>query len=210
MCFIFHDMDKKEQIIREAIELFAKKGFEGTSIRDIASNAGVNIAMINYYFGSKEKLFESLLENKTAYTRDILAGIAKDPKLSEIEKIDTVIEGYVTRIFSGRMFHRVIHQEMMLSHRDSLQQSIVDMITPNALVIKGIIETGIKKGEFKKVDSTLTMSTIMGTINQVLLSKKLCNKLLNKPDDYVPYEDEKFRKRVIDHIQQMMRSHLLK
>src|SRR6478735_177801 len=165
-------MDKKEHIIREAMELFAKKGFEGTSIRDIASNAGVNIAMINYYFGSKEKLFESLLENKTTYTRDILAGIAKDPALSEIEKIDKVVEGYVTRIFSGRMFHRVIHQEMMLSQRDSLQQSIVDMITPNALVIKEIIEKGIKKGEFKKVDSTLTMSSLIGTINQVLLSKK--------------------------------------
>ena len=108
------------------------------------------------------------------------------------------------------MFHRVIHQEMMLSNRDSLQQSIVDMITPNALVIKEIIETGIKKGEFQKVDSTLTMSSLMGTINQVLLSKKLCNKLLNKPDDYVPYDDEKFKKRVIDHIKQLMRSHLLK
>jgi AcrR family transcriptional regulator len=203
-------MDKKEQITREAMELFAKKGFEGTSIRDIASNAGVNIAMINYYFGSKEKLFESLLENKAAYTRDVLSAIAKDPALTEIEKIEKIIEGYVTRLFTGRVFHRMIHQEMMLSNRDSLQDAIVEMIIPNGLIIKGIIEAGIKKGEFRKVDSTLTMASIVGTINQVLLSKKMCNRLLAKPDDHVPYDDEKFKKRVSDHIKDLMRAHLLK
>jgi AcrR family transcriptional regulator len=46
-------MDKKTHIIETAIELFAEKGFEGTSIRDLATKADVNVAMINYYFGSK-------------------------------------------------------------------------------------------------------------------------------------------------------------
>ena len=47
--------DKKEHIINHAVELFAEKGFEGTSIRDLAARAEVNVAMVNYYFGSKEK-----------------------------------------------------------------------------------------------------------------------------------------------------------
>jgi AcrR family transcriptional regulator len=47
--------DKKEHIMHVAMELFAEKGFEGTSIRDLAQKADVNIAMVNYYFGSKEK-----------------------------------------------------------------------------------------------------------------------------------------------------------
>jgi hypothetical protein len=38
----------------------------------------------------------------------------------------------------------------------------------------------------------------------------MCNKLLEKPDDYIPYEDEKFKKRVTDHIKELMRAHLLK
>jgi AcrR family transcriptional regulator len=36
-------------------ELIAKKGYEGTSVRDICSKANINVAMISYYFGSKEK-----------------------------------------------------------------------------------------------------------------------------------------------------------
>ena len=51
-------MTKKETIIESAIKLFSTKGFEGTSVREIASDAGVNVAMINYYFESKEKLFD--------------------------------------------------------------------------------------------------------------------------------------------------------
>ena len=41
-----------------AEELFAEKGFSGTSVRDIADAADVNVAMISYYFGSKEKMLE--------------------------------------------------------------------------------------------------------------------------------------------------------
>ena len=58
--------DKREQIIETTLQLFAEKGFEGTSIRDIAEKASVNVAMVNYYFGSKEKLFEKIIEHKAA------------------------------------------------------------------------------------------------------------------------------------------------
>ncbi len=48
-----------------AEKLFAVNGFDGTSVRDIAQEAGVNVAMISYYFGSKEKLMEAVFEQKT-------------------------------------------------------------------------------------------------------------------------------------------------
>jgi hypothetical protein len=98
---------------------------------------------------------------------------------------------------------------LMLSKRESLQQAVVDILFPNSVIIKGIIEAGIKKKVFKKVDPPLVIATLTGTINQVLLSKKMCNKLLNKEDSYSPYEDAKFRKRVADHLKQVMHSHLL-
>lgn len=203
-------MDKKSQIIEAAIELFAEKGFEGTSIRDLAAKADVNVAMINYYFGSKEKLFECMVQQKAAYTKDLLEGIVNNNALSEIEKIYQIIDAYITRLFSSRKFHRIIHHEIMLNERETLQNAIVNLLYPNSLYIKGIVEAGIKKGVFKKVDSMLVVATIVGTINQVLLSKKFCNKHLNKEDDYIPYEDPKFKKRVSDHLKDLMHSYLLK
>ena len=55
-------ISKEENILFAAEKLFAEKGFEGTSTREIAKDANVNISMISYYFGSKEKLYEKLVE----------------------------------------------------------------------------------------------------------------------------------------------------
>jgi AcrR family transcriptional regulator len=203
-------MDKKTHIMEAAIELFAEKGFEGTSIRDLATKADVNVAMINYYFGSKEKLFESMVKQKAAYTKDILEEIVNNEHLSEIEKIDRIIDSYVSRLFSNRKFHRVIHQEIMLNEREALQNAIVNLLFPNSLLLRNLIDAGVKKGVFKKVDSLLVVATIIGTINQILLSKKYCNKCLNKEDEYVPYDDAKFKKRVSDHLKDLMHAYLLK
>jgi AcrR family transcriptional regulator len=48
--------DKQIKIMEAAEELFAEKGFSGTSVRDISDAADINVAMISYYFGSKEKI----------------------------------------------------------------------------------------------------------------------------------------------------------
>lgn len=201
--------DKRVHIIETAMDLFAGKGYEGTSIRDIAEKASVNLAMVSYYFGSKEKLFENIVEYKSSVTRGILDEILKNNKLSAIEKIYAIIDSYVEKLFTHRSFHRLIYQELILNQREELQNSIVNNLAPNSVIIKRIIETGIKNGEFKKVDVELTLASLMGTVNQVLLSRKFCNKIMNKDDDYVPYDDIKFRKRVRNHLKQLMDAHLL-
>jgi len=201
--------DKRTHIIETAMDLFARKGYEGTSIREIAERASVNLAMVNYYFGSKEKLFENIVEYKSAVTRGLLDEILNNDKLSSIEKIYSIIDSYVEKLFTHRSFHRLIYQELILNQREELQNSIVNHLAPNSVIIKRIIETGIKNEEFKKVDVELTLASLMGTVNQVLLSRKFCNKIMNKDDDYVPYDDIKFRKRVRNHLKQLMDAHLL-
>ena len=49
--------NSKEKILNSAIKLFATNGFDGTSIRDICKDAGVNVCMISYYFGGKKDLY---------------------------------------------------------------------------------------------------------------------------------------------------------
>lgn len=201
--------DKREHIIETALELFAEKGFEGASIRDIAEKASVNVAMVNYYFGSKEKLFEKIIEYKAAATRGLLDEILNNASISHIRKIEAVIDAYIEKLFTHRLYHRLVQQELILNQREILQNSIVHNIIPNAQIIKNILESGIEKGDFKKVDIELTIATLNGTINQVLLSKKYCNRLFNNSDDYIPYEDAKFKTRVSTHLKKLMRDHLL-
>lgn len=57
-----NELDTKQRILNSAQYLFAREGFKGTSLRAITSRAEVNLAAINYHFGSKEALLTSVLE----------------------------------------------------------------------------------------------------------------------------------------------------
>jgi len=53
--------DTKEQIISVAERLFAERGFAGTTLRNVVSEAGANLAAVHYHFGSKEDLFRAVV-----------------------------------------------------------------------------------------------------------------------------------------------------
>lgn len=60
----------KDRLLDTAEKLFCERGFKGTIIRDIAASAGCNIASVNYYFGSKEKLYEEVWHRHLIPMRD--------------------------------------------------------------------------------------------------------------------------------------------
>jgi AcrR family transcriptional regulator len=202
-------IDKREHIMNIAIELFAQSGFEATSIRQLATKADVNIAMINYYFGSKEKLFEAILEHKAQYMRARIELIVSDKSMSEIQKIDQIIEDYVHRFLSQPDFHKVMQQELLVSQRENMHQNIIDLFLKNTEAFSAIIEKGVRKKIFRKVDPQLCFASIIGTINQVMMSRRMCNTLMNKEYGENPFNDPQLKKRLIQHIKQMIHAYLL-
>lgn len=203
--------DKKTHIINIAIELFSKNGFEGTSMRDLASAAEVNIAMINYYFGSKEKLFEAIVEGRSEQARKELEELAQDPTLTSLQKMERVVEMQVNKVLERRHFHKVLQNEVMLNKRPELNIAIGNIFRRNSMILKGIIEEGYRSGEFNKVDTGLVVSTLIGTINHVFLSRTICNLVFDPNPQYAdPFENPKIKKKVIDHLKELMRQHLVK
>jgi AcrR family transcriptional regulator len=202
-------MDSRENILATAMTLFGQKGFEGTSVRDIASGAGVNIAMINYYFGSKEKLFESVVEYKSSGMKMIIAEL-ENSSVTSIEKIDRIIDSYIERMFSTPQFHHLLHRELSLDQRPQMHDAITEILLRNVVIIKTILQKGIESGEFKSVDTELTIASLIGTISHLLISEGMCRKLLHKSKDFNPFQSKKLKERVSEHLKQLMRSHLLK
>jgi AcrR family transcriptional regulator len=203
-------MTKKEIIIESAIKLFSTKGFEGTSVREIATDAGVNVAMINYYFGSKEKLFENVVEYRTSFLRGVFSELVNNKKLSQIEKVDFMIEQLIERKFSDAEFSRLLHRELSLELRPQLRSAIINILLRNIDSVKTVIKNGIKDGVFQSVDIELTVTTVLGTIHYVLTSDTMCQKILGKKEGFSPFQNKQLKKRLSEHTKQLMRSHLLK
>lgn len=58
-----NDIDTQQHIRKAAAALFLEKGFDGTSIRDIAEKADTNVALLNYYFRSKQRLYDMIVKD---------------------------------------------------------------------------------------------------------------------------------------------------
>jgi AcrR family transcriptional regulator len=200
--------DKREHILVAAEDLFAEKGFDGTSVRDIAQQAGVNLAMISYYFGSKEKLLESLIEFRAGYVYGILEELNKDETLNPWDKIDRLVDFYVDRILNNLRFHNIMYQESSTRSEDIRIRTKAIKIR-NLEQIAKIITDGQQKGLFRQVDIAMTVGTIMGTISYYTQSKYYSCTILALNEDV---NDEQYRQRLSPrlkaHLRQLLRAHL--
>jgi AcrR family transcriptional regulator len=164
--------DKQLQIILTAEKLFSTRGFDGTSVRDIAQEAGVNLAMINYYFGSKEKLMQAVFEERTSDIRLRLEGLVKNQTLSPIDKVYELVDDYVNKVLQKQQFFRIMVCEQMMEKNPAIIKLLYDLKKGNAELVEELIKEGQEKGTFKKdVDVVLVMNTIIGTVLQTFINQ---------------------------------------
>jgi len=198
--------DKREQILTVAEKLFGDNGYDGTSVRDIAQHAKVNLAMISYYFGSKEKLLETLLEFRANTT--VLQDLNKDEILTPWEKMERVIDFYVERILNNFCFHNIMQQQGNNSRSAEIRELIIQIKLKNFEQIKKIITDGQRKKVFRKVDIEMTVGTVMGAITQLTQARHYWSRLLNVEVE----NDEVYRKKMIprlkSHLKELLHAHL--
>lgn len=114
------DAERSRTSILEAAEhLFAEKGFEGVSFLEIGQRAGVSRGTPGYFFGSKEALYQAVLERAFGLA---LAGIAQAAQRAAIantarEVIAAGVEGYIDFIAANPNFVRLIERETLSNSR---------------------------------------------------------------------------------------------
>lgn len=171
--------DKQIEILQTAEKLFAEHSYDGTSVRDIAKNANINIAMISYYFGSKEKLLEALIIYRISSMRLQMENLYRED-LTPLEKIDRLIELYIKRINANKGMYQIIHFEISSGKRIINCDAFNEMKKHNLDILKNIITEGQDKGVFRKdVNVVLIPTTIMGTYFHFQMNKPFFREILN-------------------------------
>lgn len=196
--------EKQIQILEVAEKLFAEKGFDGTSIRDIAKEAKINIAMVSYYFGSKEQLLESIILNRISDIK-LQLDILTLEKLDPLQKIHKLIEVYIDKINSNRCIYKIMHFEFSSSQRVINLQAFTDLKKGNLKSIESIIQDGQEKGIFRKdIVVPLLTTTILGTYFHFHLNRPFYENLLhlNTEEEYNTY----IKTTLTMHIQQTIKA----
>ena len=117
----------KERILGAAETLFAQRGFDGASLRQLTSAAGVNLAAVNYHFGSKEKLVEQVFRRRldalNAQRLTALAKVANQPGT----RLEDVLDAFIRPALElshddgGSLFMRVLARAFA-EHDDGLRK----------------------------------------------------------------------------------------
>ena len=104
--------ESRERILGAALEIFSQQGFEGAKTRDIAARAGVTLGLLQYYFGSKPKLWEAAVDLAFAELEKSLEGVVSDPSLADdAERMRALLRGYVHFVARRPQFVRLMHDE---------------------------------------------------------------------------------------------------
>ncbi len=199
--------EKQLQIIETSERLFAQKGFDATSVRDIAEEAGINVAMISYYFGSKEKLMEAVFEAKIGKVQMRVEALLKDESLLPFEKMYTLIDEHIERVMHSQHFYRIMISEQLTNKNPAILQTVKQLKVRNAELISEIIKEGQQKGFFKKkVDVVLMLNTLLGTVWQSIISKEhyreFTNSQLLSNEEY----ENQLKKKLSTHIKTLFKA----
>jgi len=147
--------ERREQILSNALILFAKKGFAATKITDISAASGFSQGLIYHYYQSKEEIFVALIKNAVASMNAAAVELERLP-LTPLEKIKLAIGKLLQGLEEGEQvaYHYLLINQAVISEAiPDEAKLIVEEQTLRYEVIARIISAGQREGSFKKYDA---------------------------------------------------------
>jgi AcrR family transcriptional regulator len=182
----------RAKILTAAEELFAGRGFAGAAVRDIAAGAGVNPAMIHYYFGNKEGLYRAVLETAAAKVRSLIVESTASGD-SARERLTRFVSSYADYVLSHPTLSRILYREMLAGGKH-LRAVAQKYASANYRLAREAIAEGIRSGELRGIDADLAPISLMGMVLIFQFFRPVVSVALGK-DEY----DEKFINRISAH-----------
>jgi AcrR family transcriptional regulator len=136
-------------LIKAARELFARDGYDGTSVRAIARRSRANLGAITYYFGSKRALYEAVVGEAVKPIRERLGAVA-DQSGSALERIELMMRGLFEYLGESPDLSRLMMQAMVSSR--PIPKAASDTIRVNINTLAAVIAEGQKDGSIRSGD----------------------------------------------------------
>ena len=199
----FNEESPKAEILQAAMEEFMQFGKKGARMQAIADRAGVNKALLHYYFSSKENLHKEVLQRifQSAFSRISESLTSSD---DPVEQMRELISAYFDFIRTFPELPRLMLHEIT-TNPEAIEKFFAPLLTsernyPEAIL--DMIRSGIESGHFRKVDPHQFMITVLSTIIFYFIAKPVLTTVLSIQDE------EKFLDRRKQHIQDVLLTYL--
>jgi len=166
------DSSTEDKIKNAAKIVFHKKGFAASRTRDIAEEAGINLALLNYYFRSKEKLFVLVMIETLSDFFGSVSVIINNPETTFEEKIEQFAAGYIDLIFREPDIPLFIMSEIRNNPEQLLQKVDIRNTVFNSVFIRQFAEA-VEQGKIKDQNFLHFMMNFIGLIVFPFIAKPL-------------------------------------
>ena len=176
------ELNTEDKIIKAAEKVFVRDGYDGARMQAIADEAEINKAMLHYYFRSKEKLFEQIIQRKmTAFLPKIQ--MILQTEMSVIDKLEAIVEGYLGMLTKNPQLPMFL---LFSTYRnpDILQHMPRQVFGE----LVHFLNQAIKSGELTKVDPEHLVLSIMGMCIFPFVAQPIASHMLGKEkEEYIKF-----------------------
>lgn len=196
------DASTEEKIKNAARIIFHKKGFAATRTRDIAEEAGINLALLNYYFRSKEKLFDIImLESMQVFLKSVGLLLNNEENTLE-EKIEMFVSNYIDFLMEQPDLPLFVLSELRLNPSSMISKMNMKQLLMKSHFIKQFQEE-IKKGKMTAVHPLHFLINLVSMIIFPFIGKPIVSNIGNlKEQEFVDLMQQ--RKKLIPQWIKMM------
>lgn len=172
----------KEQLLQAALEIFSRKGFDGTNIREIAEKAKVDVALINHHFGSKIDLWKEVVNTIEAkfsekFNENTISTNNKNFRIQAINLLEQFVEIAIT-----------IPEFSVLTSIESVESDrhnymVEKFFAPLRKLIIPLVKKGIDEGIFAKQNEEILFAMILGSVTYQIANSHTIKKFSKLPHD---------------------------
>jgi TetR/AcrR family transcriptional regulator len=185
------DQDSRAAILKAARTVFAHRGFEGASTREVADVAGVNNAMIYYHFRDKNELYRSVLADSFTEFDRIWEHEVFRSKATTRAKIQKYIEEFIRFQHGNEELRRIMSMEFAGCTKNS------KWLADNYFVhsydkLVALLKEGMKRGELRKIDPAMAIPSLVGMIIHSFIMRPIAEHVIGKKLDLTAERFGKF------------------
>ncbi|MEL6557100.1 MAG: TetR/AcrR family transcriptional regulator [Bacteroidota bacterium] len=197
------DLTTEDKIKNAAREIFMKKGYAATKTRDIADAAGINLALLNYYFRSKEKLFQQIMmESLTVFFQHI-QNVFNGEQTTLEEKFSLLASSYINQIREQPDIPIFILSELRARPDEFVSQMSVQTRLKDSILFDQLLEK-IGKERMMEINPLHIMMNLMGLIVFPFIGRPMLERMGEVDDAHFDLMMEQRKELIPKWIMQML------
>jgi TetR/AcrR family transcriptional regulator len=194
------NISAQDKIITAAIQEFSEKGYSGARMQAIAEKAGVNKALLHYYFRSKEKLYETIMEQCVHHfwgeIADELDACQGEMPLKDI--IELIATTFINHMSKEPNYYKLVFRELISGNKciEKMEQSVWPVIERGPLRVIHILQEQMDKGYIKKISPIHIMLNINGMCAYTFLGYPYLESLNRQNITHIDLNEAYFKERI--------------